>query len=836
MQKIKFGLKIKILIGISILLVFTSVCITLFSYKIVKEDKEQYVFDSENRKIELIASRVTFLSRELSVLSEILNKDQESGIINVGSNIFKGNAVFLIFKKTISDTIKIYSSEEDLQRVQLLSNLNYDQLIKIIYENTVRGKKESDSLILKVGKSTLMIHKKVSGTNKDTIFIVSELGLILENYSNEKGSMVEIISGMNRNKKDLELSRKLNLGTKNMSGTSEFFVNNDPYLGTYKFLPELDSYLVSVRDEREYLGVTRYLAIKIILFSMTLLMTMLGFGVIISNGLTNRLQTLSDWAYRISKGEMDLDTGNIKIYNDEIGVLTNTFGTMINRIKFLINELNDQNMNLEKTVVERTAQVREKSDFITAIVDSVDEGIFVFDKNLDLFSTYSKSSESIFGISLTNKSLNDLFPPQDEVARQQWSKLIFEKHIPFRDAIMLGPRRKITGSTNTPKNFKQIDVKYFPLSGVADELIGVVGVANDVTKQVLSDVEIDKNKNFILMMLKILKDRQSFGMFYEDTESRLQAIYLLVISAKPNLEQLMTNLHTLNGNFAMFNMFEIKGIVARLEEEAMIYKKSSENSPEFNKKIKEGISRVKKEFDKKIDEIEEAGVWKRKFLSMNLIDKESINKFMEFIANNEDKNTLIKKYEELFLMEEIGPYFVNFNSLVDDLSRKLNKKVHPLNIKGGNVRFHSAKLKEVLNNMVHVFRNIIDHGIETPEVRNDLGKNEFGNIEITIDRLKSDRSILEISIADDGAGINVDGLRKILRDKDIRKDSYDLRESEIIDYIFSPYVSSRSSYNDISGRGVGLAALRNSIDSAGGSIEVQTVSGRGTLFLIHLPS
>ncbi|MBU3915076.1 hypothetical protein KKA14_06025, partial [bacterium] len=177
----------------------------------------------------------------------------------------------------------------------------------------------------------------------------------------------------------------------------------------------------------------------------------------------------------------------------------------------------------------------------------------------------------------------------------------------------------------------------------------------------------------------------------------------------------------------------------------------------------------------------------------------------------------------------------NWNKDVARLAEKLNKKVvYKQEIKKGLTI--PKEMAKVLNtNLGHLYRNCIDHGIETPEQRIRKGKGNTGKIMVTIDETKN---ILVISISDDGQGIDDQKISQIAienknLDQNLVKKYIDNEEYSKI--LFLPGFSSAVEKTDVSGRGVGLDAVKTTVERFGGEIDIQSTSGVGTSFNIRIP-
>ena len=171
--------------------------------------------------------------------------------------------------------------------------------------------------------------------------------------------------------------------------------------------------------------------------------------------------------------------------------------------------------------------------------------------------------------------------------------------------------------------------------------------------------------------------------------------------------------------------------------------------------------------------------------------------------------------------------------MVRDLARAQNKKIDFI-IKGKEIKLDRTILEEIGDSLVHLLRNAVDHGIEVPERRVELGKSETGTILITASRQEN---FALIKIEDDGCGIDTDEiLNAALKKGIISKESAEqLQEREAMQLIFTPGLSTAGSVTDISGRGIGMDVVKNSIERLGGSVKVESKSGLGSRFELKLP-
>ena len=182
-------------------------------------------------------------------------------------------------------------------------------------------------------------------------------------------------------------------------------------------------------------------------------------------------------------------------------------------------------------------------------------------------------------------------------------------------------------------------------------------------------------------------------------------------------------------------------------------------------------------------------------------------------------------------MLPINFVFQRFPRLVHDLSGTLNKKIE-LVLSGESTELDKTVMEKIGDPLVHLVRNSLDHGIEIPEDRIAAGKPETGEIHLNA---YHEGGNIVIEITDDGAGLNLEKILSKAKLSGIVSDNDDLADEEIADLIFRPGLSTADVVSDVSGRGVGMDVVRRNIRALGGTVDVKTKTGEGSVFTIRLP-
>jgi len=214
-----------------------------------------------------------------------------------------------------------------------------------------------------------------------------------------------------------------------------------------------------------------------------------------------------------------------------------------------------------------------------------------------------------------------------------------------------------------------------------------------------------------------------------------------------------------------------------------------------------------------------------------VMDGQRVEKLREGLAQLE-RNT--RELQESVMRIRMLPISFAFNRvprIVHDISSKLNKQVE-LVISGENTELDKTVLEKIGDPLVHLVRNSLDHGIETPEDRVAAGKESTGKL--FMNAYHKGGSIV-VEIEDDGAGLNEDKIRSKAIENGIINEDDNLSSSQIHELIFAAGFSTADVVSDVSGRGVGMDVVRRNIKELGGTISVSSNPGQGSKFAISLP-
>lgn len=203
---------------------------------------------------------------------------------------------------------------------------------------------------------------------------------------------------------------------------------------------------------------------------------------------------------------------------------------------------------------------------------------------------------------------------------------------------------------------------------------------------------------------------------------------------------------------------------------------------------------------------------------------EETGQFSKITARLQDEITRVR-------MMPLTLLFHRLERAARDAARKEAKQVDFVTL-DNDAKLDKLILDKLYAPLLHIVRNAVAHGIESPEQRQTLGKHEAGRIQL---KASCEANAVIIEVSDDGGGLNLDSIRATAIQRGLINESTDVDAETLTQFIFHPGFSTASSVTDVSGRGVGLDVVRQEISRLSGSVQVRSTPGQGCVFIIQLP-
>ena len=489
------------------------------------------------------------------------------------------------------------------------------------------------------------------------------------------------------------------------------------------------------------------------------------------------------------------------------GMIYRRISKNIEMMMSLQEDLKAANQGLELKVEERTKAINR-------ILSNVKSGFFLVGRDMKVQDGYTNSCATLFGKEISvGLPIADVLQLSGRERDHYQSCLsqVFEDFLP--EETTLG---------QTPQIFS-IQGKFLKLEGsvirAADQSITeVLFTVTDVSKLMETEREIHISKAII----KILQERESFASFIIDTRKSFDIGRQLIESRdEKNLRMI---LHTIKGNSSAFGLSMVSSLVHEIEEKTSI---GVDDLLAIESQIKQFLTKnatvLKFAYDDDNSAVQIVVAQDR----LKLMEKTMENAPTK-IAAVELFRVWIAELSKRPVKSLLGPV----EDLVKGLAERLGKDV-ALQIIGDGLMIDPDTAGPVMRNVVHLLRNSVDHGIEAPYERGD--KPETGTICI---EFYEDPNFWGAKISDDGRGIDVERVKKSAIAKGIlnQDKAAAMSEGEARELLFAEGFTTAEVASDISGRGVGMGAMRRAAEAAGGGFYIsESKVGFGTTFIIQIP-
>jgi chemosensory pili system protein ChpA (sensor histidine kinase/response regulator) len=286
-----------------------------------------------------------------------------------------------------------------------------------------------------------------------------------------------------------------------------------------------------------------------------------------------------------------------------------------------------------------------------------------------------------------------------------------------------------------------------------------------------------------------------------------------------------------------FNLIEMEQTVARLRDQLRKLEIETEAQILFRYE-REGLNE-----NADFDPLEMDRYSKMQHLSRSLIesvgDLASIQHLLENITRESEtlllqQSRVNTELQEGLMRTRMVPFLglaARMRRIVRQTSHELGKQAE-LELSGAEGEMDRTVVDRIIAPIEHMLRNAISHGIEYPEQRREAGKPETGMIRITLERESSD---ILLKIADDGAGMNFEAIRRKAIERGVMQADADLSDKEILQFVLETGFSTAERVTQVAGRGVGMDVVNSEVKQLGGSLAINSESGRGTTFTMRLP-
>ncbi|SFM10699.1 ATP-binding protein [Pelosinus propionicus] len=534
---------------------------------------------------------------------------------------------------------------------------------------------------------------------------------------------------------------------------------------------------------------------------------------------------------------------------NEMVELMRTMNWMAHHIKLNEESLQSQKEELEqaytkqlivqKKLENRTKQLTEVLHKVRNLLDHAGQGFVSFGQELKVAPEYSAECITIFQKEIAEESIAKLLYPLDE-KQEEFVTNVLEKIFTVEDNFL-----RETYFTLLPSEiaidctYIKIDYKFIHKESHKEIML----ILTDVTEVRKMEEQIQEEKDILSMVVKVVTQYEDFSDavagYTAFCEDELPGIVQADCLISEKLSTIFRIIHTWKGTFAQLNMqnivkelHNVEGELAALREEevipaaAFIELISAYSSERMVSWLTDDTNILKRIL---------GDGFLRQHTMVN-IEKAKLHQLKEKIRHwpGSSQKQEIALGLEMLTYRPFQDLLRAYPEYTVSLAKRYEKGVHPFVITGEQVFVNPETYHDAAQTFVHLFRNAVAHGLETMEERLDAGKEESGRISCKVQLAEND---ILVMIKDDGCGIDTERLKKVAVERKIldRRAALSLSDDEAMQLIFADGFSSASCADDISGRGVGLYAVRSEVEKLGGKIEVHSEMGVGTEFRLIVP-
>lgn len=682
-----------------------------------------------------------------------------------------------------------------LEKKQTQNINNLAQLTEILAENLTAPIEFDDDASAATLLKSLKLNQNIQGAflykNKDEVFASYEKQISLKESMQEKISRLYTKNSMNKRFEDVD---------------SSYIIINVPiileeeFIASFIIVSDTKEIIKSIKEQMITQLVVAFITILIVVFIAFRLQKIFTLPIFALRNTMIEVSQKNDYTLRVSDKR-----------DDEFQDLFDGFNSMID------------------TIGTKNEQLNSYTQKISSLLNNAGQGFLSIGADLIIDDEYSKECISLLGDDLSSRDIADILLKTNherELFRETIADAIGAKNDEMLQECILSllPTEIILDRKTLKIEYKMIENEKIML------------IITNITAHKKLENKIKTEQETLKMIVEIVSDSEMFFDTKREYEEFINSLESHVNNKKTplsNVNEIYRIIHTFKGAFAQLYMQKVAHVLHDVESSlSLMIQESKITNENLLKLLKE--SDFKTSLTQEVETIREIlGDEFLKESSYVKINFECLYELQEKVASylaQEDVSTL--EYKELFerilnlskikLINLLRPY----NNLVNQLAVRLDKEIYPFEVIGDSNINITQEYKPFIKSLIHVFRNSIDHGIEDSETRVENVKDEKGTIQCSFEK-KDDA--LYILISDDGAGISKEKLLQKAEELNLEvpKNIYEL--------IFHDRFSTKNEITDISGRGVGMSAVKSELELLGGKVEINSEIGVGTTFVFTLP-
>lgn len=527
----------------------------------------------------------------------------------------------------------------------------------------------------------------------------------------------------------------------------------------------------------------------------------------IALGVSRSVGNLAQAAERV-RTEKDFKVRAVKTSDDELGHLTDAFNEMLAGIQARDEELSQHRSNLERLVAERTAELSQRNQAMRMVLDNVEQGLATIEPSGQLRKERSRTFDAWFGDAAERGLAACL--AQGDATLKAWLELgweqVVDEFLPTDVALGQLPRRIQVRGNHYALSYKALHQD--------DVLAGVLLVVTDITAEMERLKRDAEQREIISTFEHMMRDRAGTIEFFQECNDLVNHT---LSSEHRDRQSVLRALHTLKGNAATFGVTSVADAAHQLETQLV----ASTGLPEPSQLA--GLQQTWQTFAERLSRL--LGTDSEPVVEVALSELEALIKAAESGVAGTKLSTMLAQLQ----LERAPVRLRRIGDQARNLAQRLGKGALRIEIQAqGEVRFERQRWASFWAAFVHAIRNALDHGIESPDERLAAGKAPGGKLVIAV---RGGAQTITLELSDDGRGVDLEKVRSKAKALGLPYAS----ENDLVEALFSDGFSTSEHATELSGRGVGLSALREAARGMGGTVSLQTKRGLGTTLRVQFP-
>ncbi len=492
-------------------------------------------------------------------------------------------------------------------------------------------------------------------------------------------------------------------------------------------------------------------------------------------------------------------------------------------------QLSDWNRMMQHAVDQRTRSIR-------ALLDHSDQGFLTIDRELKVQPEFSSECLKIFNRNIEHEQFPALIYP-DSSDEQKSLSAVLETIIDTKDAatvsMMMG---LLPEELHYQNKFIKFIYKLMPSSNGKDSQMMVVVTDVSEAKKLSDQIKIEHQRRE--MIVKTVTNERDITQLIQSFDHFSRNEWTIHPQTSDGIEwcvNMYRVLHTYKGNLLQYGFSKTGSNLHALETELSALMEDDSISVEI---IGEWVNThsLRATIQDDLDELKELfGFDPLQATTSVRVDQTIIREVQQLVEDTipiQLKPPVIHKIKQMYYMNAFD-LVKRYETYTMELAEQRGKCIPQFEYHGNPFLLNPDQYRGFSDGLVHMFRNIVEHGLESIEERLMSAKENRSTIQISFKCKQNDS--FELSISDDGKGIDTNKLRRklILESEMTRQEINDMSDEAIQNLIFQDAMSTSTSTNEFAGRGVGLAAVKYQTDLANGTVTVQSQRGKGSTFVFE---